>query len=292
MKIAIASGKGGTGKTTVAVNLALSLENNINLFDCDVEEPNSNIFLNVETEEIEEMELKIPGINNEVCTHCGKCAELCEFNALAVLKEEVLVFQELCHACGLCSIGCPVDAISEKSRRIGVIEKGAGEIDGSDIEFYQGILDIGEALSTPLIKGLKKYSKDEENKINIFDVPPGTGCPVIESLSGMDFVVLVTEPTPFGFHDLKLSVEVVKKMHIPFGVIINMAGTGFEGVEEYCKKENIPILLKIPQSRKIAELYSNGIPFVKEMDEWKEKFQKVFSEIIEIYEKSNQGVTR
>ncbi|MGM0405626.1 MAG: ATP-binding protein [Thermoplasmatota archaeon] len=292
MKIAIASGKGGTGKTTVAVNLALSLENNINLFDCDVEEPNSNIFLNVETEEIEEMELKIPEINNDVCTHCGKCAELCEFNALAVLKEEVLVFQELCHACGLCSIGCPVDAISEKSRRIGVIEKGTGEINGSDIEFYQGILDIGEALSTPLIKGLKRYSKDEENKINIFDVPAGTGCPVIESLSGMDFVLLVTEPTPFGFHDLKLSVEVVKKMHIPFGVIINMAGTGFEGVEEYCKKENIPILLKIPQSRKIAELYSNGIPFVKEMSGWKEKFRQVYSEILEIYEKSNQGVTR
>ncbi|MFW6304164.1 MAG: ATP-binding protein [Candidatus Saliniplasma sp.] len=297
MKIAVASGKGGTGKTTVAVNMALSLERDVSLFDCDVEEPNSNIFLNVETEVIEELEMRMPVIDEETCTHCGRCAELCEFNALAVLKDQVMVFEELCHACGLCSMGCPVDAISEKGRRIGVIERGSAEFDSSIIDFYQGVLDVGEALSTPLISGLKRYTEggDEEDekdkdRIDILDVPPGTGCPVIESLSDVDFAALVTEPTPFGLHDLKLSVEVVRKMDIPFGVIINMGGTGYEGVEDYCEDEDIPILMTIPQDMKIAKLYSNGVPFVEEMPEYRDRFKGMFSKIEKTVKEQENGV--
>lgn len=269
MKIAVASGKGGTGKTTIAVNLALSLDRKVRLLDCDVEEPNSNIFLDIPMKTIEEVVMWIPKIDYDRCTFCGKCAELCEYNALAVLEKEVLVFEELCHSCGLCSIGCTEDAITEKKKKIGVIEKGIDK----NIEFYDGVLDVGEALSTPIIRELKKNVKEG---INILDVPPGTGCPVVESLSRVDYAILVTEQTPFGLHDLEISVKVARKLGIPFGVIINRDREGYSEIENYCEKEDIQILMKIPQNMRIARLYSDGVPFVKSMDSWKEKFKEVY----------------
>ncbi len=271
MIIAIASGKGGTGKTTVAVNLALSLEH-IQLIDCDVEEPNSNLFLNLELEKVEDVSIPFPVIDEERCTHCGKCSELCEYNALAVLPDRVMVFKELCHGCGLCQIACPQGAITEKNRVIGTIEKGK-----NDIEFLQGVLNIGEAMSTPLIKRLKE--KIDARKNVILDVPPGVACPVIEAISGVDYCLLVTEPTPFGLYDLKLAMELCRGLGVRFGIIINRDGIGNKDTENFCNEQGIPILLRIPYDRKIAELYSEGIPFVKEMPEWGERFREVFERI-------------
>jgi len=271
MIIAIASGKGGTGKTTVAVNLTLSLDN-VQLIDCDVEEPNSNLFLKLKLEKVEDVSIQIPVIDEEKCTHCGKCSELCQYNALAVLPDKVMVFKELCHGCGLCQMACPQGAITEKDRTIGIIEKAEGEI-----EFLRGVLNIGEAMSTPLIKRLKE--KMNREKTVILDVPPGTACPVIEAISGVDYCLLVTEPTPFGLYDLRLAVELCKELNVKFGVIINRDGMGNQDTENFCNEQGIPILLRIPYDRKIAELYSKGIPFVREMPEWRARFKDVFRKI-------------
>ena len=271
MIIALASGKGGTGNTTVAVNLALSLEN-VQLIDCDVEEPNSNLFLNLELEKVEDVSIPIPFIDEEKCIHCGKCSKLCQYNALAVLPDRVMVFKELCHGCGLCQIACPQDAITERDRVIGVIEKGAGEI-----EFRRGVLNIGEAMSTPLIKRLKE--KMDTQKTVILDVPPGAACPVIEAISGVDYCLLVTEPTPFGLYDLKIAVELCRGLGVKFGVIINQDGIGTQETEDFCNEQGIPIPLRIPYDKKIAELYSEGTPFVKEMPEWRDKLRDVFEKI-------------
>ena len=271
MIIAIASGKGGTGKTTVAVNLTLSLDN-VQLIDCDVEEPNSNLFLKLKLERAEDVSIQIPVIDEEKCTHCGKCSELCQYNALAVLPDKVMVFKELCHGCGLCQMACPQRAITEKDRTIGIIEKADGEI-----EFLRGVLNIGEAMSTPLIKRLKE--KMNREKTVILDVPPGTACPVIEAISGVDYCLLVTEPTPFGLYDLRLAVELCKELNVKFGVIINRDGMGNQDTENFCNEQGIPILLRIPYDRKIAELYSKGIPFVREIPEWRERFGDVFRKI-------------
>jgi len=271
MIIAIASGKGGTGKTTLAVNLALSLEN-VQLIDCDVEEPNSNLFLNLDLEKLEEVSIPVPVIDGEKCNHCGECARLCEYNAIASIPEETMIFKELCHGCGLCAMACPQGAIHEEDRVIGTIEKGS-----NTIEFLRGILNIGEAMSTPLIKRLKEKVNDE--KTVILDVPPGAACPVIEAIGGVDYCILVTEPTPFGLYDLKIAVELCRSLGVKFGVIINRDGIGNQETEEFCKNEKIPILLKIPHDKKIAELYSEGIPFIREMPEWRERFRELFERI-------------
>jgi len=271
MIIALASGKGGTGKTTVAVNLALSLEN-VQLIDCDVEEPNSNLFLNLDLEKVDDVSIPVPIIDPEKCTHCGKCAKLCEYNAIASIPEETIVFKELCHGCGLCQMACPQGAIREEDKVIGVIEG-----DKNDLDFLQGILNIGEAMSTPLIKRLKEKVNDE--KTVILDVPPGAACPVIEALSRVDYCILVTEPTPFGLYDLKIAVELCRGLKVPFGVIINRDGIGNQETEEFCKNEGIPVLLRIPYDKRIAELYSEGIPFVREMDGWRERFRELFDRI-------------
>ncbi len=274
MIISVASGKGGTGKTTVATNIALSI-GNAQFLDCDVEEPNANIFLHATIKEREDVSVIIPEINKEKCDYCGKCSEFCVYNALAVVRQKILVFPELCHSCGGCEMVCPKDAINWKERVIGKIEH--GQTNG--IDFYHGILNVGEAQAIPVIKALKRKIDKKMNVI--IDVPPGTSCPVIESISGSDYCILVTEPTPFGLHDLKLAVEVVRHMHIPFGVVINRDGIGDDGVEVYCKKENIHVLLKIPERQKIALLYSKGIALADEAYEWKEMFGLLFNRIQE-----------
>lgn len=273
MKIAIASGKGGTGKTTVSLNLALSLSD-VQLFDCDVEEPNCNLFLDFGLEKVEDVVCPVPVINQEKCSICRQCSDFCRYNALAALPDRVLFFPSLCHGCGGCAVLCSEKAIRESQRSLGVIEKAKGK---SSPEFYRGILNIGETMTSAVIKTLKKYIDDR--KTAILDAPPGTACPVIASIGDVDYCVLVTESTPFGFHDLRLAVNVVRSLKVPFGVVINRWGLGDSRVEEYCKAEGIPILLRIPNYLKIAELYSRGIPFVREMPEWNEKFIGMFEAI-------------
>ncbi len=270
MKIAIASGKGGTGKTTVAVNLALAM-GNAQLLDCDVEEPNCNLFLGFELEKYEDVTITIPELDPQKCTLCGRCVDFCQYNAVAKLPESIMFFPKLCHGCGGCALVCPEDAIMEKKRPIGRLEKGID--DRFNIELLQGTLDIGEPMASPVIKQLQTYI--DQSTVAIIDSPPGTACPVIASVADMDFCLLVTEPTPFGLNDLSLAVEVIRQLDIPFGVVINRHGTGDGRVEEYCKKEKIPILMKIPYDREIAVLYSKGIPFVQEMPEWKENFREL-----------------
>ena len=272
MKIAVASGKGGTGKTTVATNLALSL-GDAQFFDCDVEEPNANIFIKAEIKDSKKVTVTIPEIDKTKCNYCGKCSEFCAYNALAVVKSNVLVFPELCHSCGGCELICPKNAINWCERVIGKVEHGHA----NGIDFYHGLLNVGEMQAIPVIKALKK--KVDKKRTVIIDVPPGTSCPVIESIGGSDYCILVTEPTPFGLHDLKLAIEVVRHLNIPFGVIINRDGIGDKKVESYCQKENIPVLLKIPERKKIAHLYSKGIAIVSESHEWHEMFGQVFNQI-------------
>ena len=275
MIISVASGKGGTGKTTIATSLARSLGKG-QFLDCDVEEPNAHIFLKPQIEERKLVGIPVPEVDESRCTHCGKCAEACEFNAIVVIKEKVLVFPELCHGCGGCTYICPEKAIKETDRTIGVVERGpAGTID-----FVHGILNVGEPMAPPLIREVKHLINHMGNAI--IDASPGTSCPVVEAVKDSDFCLLVTEPTPFGLHDLKLAVGMLKKLCIPYGVIINSAGLGDTEVEEYCSSENIPILMNIPWDRRIAEAYSRGIPLILALPEYKEKFLQLYAQIIEL----------
>lgn len=274
MKIGIASGKGGTGKTTIATNMALSL-GGVQLLDCDVEEPNSGLFLDVDIKKIEDVTIRIPVIDSERCSYCRKCSNFCQYNAIAVLPSDVLLFQELCHGCGGCTLVCPENAISEGERIIGMIEGGKT----GEIEFLQGKMNVGEAMATPVIRALKKRIDDA--KTVILDSPPGTACPVIETVGDVDFCILVTEPTPFGLNDLKLAVDVVDHLGVPYGVIINRDGIGDGKVEEFCAEKRIPLLMKIHHSLEIARLYSDGIPFVLRMPEWKNRFIRLLKDMEE-----------
>ena len=275
MKVAVASGKGGTGKTSVAVNLALSL-GRVQVLDCDVEEPNVHILLKPEVGETLPVELQVPRILEERCDYCGECARFCQFNALFVAGETAMVFPELCHSCGGCSIVCPRDAIVEESRQIGRILKGrAGEID-----LVYGEINVGEALAVPIIAAVKDHINDEV--MVIIDSAPGSACPLVETVHGVDFCLLVTEPTPFGLHDLEVAVEVVQILGVPMGVVVNFAGIGDRGVYDFCEKKGIPIMMEIPFDRKIAELYSRGVPFVEEMPEWKQRFRDLVDKIGEM----------
>jgi len=278
MIVSVASGKGGTGKTSVAVNMAISV-GNVQLLDCDVEEPNAHLLLQPDILRTEPVYVLVPHINEELCLHCGECAKFCQYNALFASPEKILFFPELCHGCGGCALACPVQAITEEKRRLGTLKFGAA----GTVKLVYGELDVGEPMAVPLIKAVKKQIEDKRNVI--IDAPVGTSCPVIETVRETDFCVLVTEPTPFGLHDLKIAVQVLRKLGVPFGVVVNRAGIGDKKVYQYCKDENITVLLEIPYKRKIAELYSKGVPFSLEMPEWKEKFQTLFSEIQRLVEK-------
>ena len=288
MIVSVASGKGGTGKTLVATSLALSLKerHSIQLLDCDVEEPNDHVFLKPVFTEREAAFVMVPEVDEGRCTHCGTCAEVCAYNAIAVIKQKVLVFPELCHGCGACSYLCPEKAISETPNEIGVIEK--GHADG--VDFIHGKLDIGKAMAPPIIRRVKRLIV--KDRVAIIDASPGTSCPVMEAVRDSDFCLLVTEPTPFGLNDLTLAVEAIRKLYIACGVVLNRAGIGDNKTEEYCRKEGIPILLTIPLDTEIAHLYSKGIPLVEGKPQWKEKFLKLFDDIREIVVERNCNFKR
>ncbi|MFW6035987.1 MAG: P-loop NTPase [Halothermotrichaceae bacterium] len=275
MIITILSGKGGTGKTTVSTNLALSLKN-VQLLDADVEEPDSYIFIKPEFgDDYQPVTTNVPVIDEDKCTQCRKCVEFCEYNALSLMLDKVLVYPELCHNCGGCKRVCPTGAITEKEREIGQINQ--AEVN-SELEFWQGLLNIGEETAVPVIEILKENINNNKNVI--IDAPPGTTCPTIEAALDSDFCLLVTEPTPFGLNDLKMSVDVIKQLDIPFAVIINRAEDMYDQIiEDYCDNEGIEVIMKIPFSREIAELYSKGIPFVEKMVDWKDKFKNLYKKI-------------
>jgi len=280
--ISVASGKGGTGKTTIAVNLALSLKN-VQILDCDVEEPNAHLFLNPTIQSKKIATIPIPQVDETLCDYCGKCRDVCAFNAIAVFPGDenrkgsgVLIFPHLCHGCVGCTLLGPQKAIREVDKEIGVIEAGIC----GDMQFVHGKLNIGEIMSPPLIRQVKQYIY--RSRTVIIDAPPGTSCPVIGSVKGSDFCILVTEPTPFGLNDLILAVEVLEKMKIPFGVVVNRSDIGDGGVDDFCRSKSIPILMHIPFDKEIAFLYSNGVPFVREKTEYLRKFADMFVAIIKL----------
>jgi MinD superfamily P-loop ATPase len=275
MILSVASGKGGTGKTLVATSLALALESQepVQLLDCDVEEPNAHILLRPTISSSHPVLIPVPRVDEERCTYCRLCSEACVFNAIAVAGKAVLLFPELCHGCGLCAYVCPQQAITEEGRQVGVVEEGlAGEI-----RFVHGRLAIGEAMPGPVIRAVKERA-DPAGTV-IIDVPAGNSCPVVEAVKGSDFCLLVTEPTPFGLHDLALAVELTEKLGIPRGVIINRSGSTDREVEAYCAQQRVPVLLKIPLDRRIAELYCRGTTLVAGMPTWRSAFLELWERV-------------
>ncbi|MGC9520255.1 MAG: ATP-binding protein [Anaerolineae bacterium] len=287
MRIAIASGKGGTGKTTIAVGLFLSLASLpvgerpkvLQFLDCDVEEPNAAIFLDPVIEGEEEVGILLPEVDLDRCTYCGICAEVCAFHAIAVMGKRVLVFPQLCHGCGSCAYNCPEGAIRERLNPTGVISW--GHLDGyAEVEYGQGELKVGEAMATPVIRQLKQRFSGREDALMILDAPPGNACPVVETLRGADFALLVTEPTPFGLHDLRVAVEMARdELGIPVGVVINRDGIGDTGVETFCAEADVPILMRIPLDRHIAEAYADGTPVVMARPEYRQAFVELYAEM-------------
>lgn len=273
MIISVASGKGGTGKTTVSTNLAISIDQPVTLCDCDVEEPNAALFLHPNYDEHKTVSTFVPRIDEQRCTGCGECARICRFNALAVLGSKVLVFPELCHSCEGCLVVCPEKAISADSRELGTIDVGHR----GQLTFIQGCMRIGEAMSPPLIRQVRSRAKPDD--LVIIDAPPGTSCPAINAMKDSDFVLMVTEPTPFGLHDLQLAVEAVKLLGIPCGLVVNRADIGDRKLWDYAKRENLPILMEIPFDRRIAEVYSRGQMLVDEIPSWRTHFADLYRAI-------------
>jgi MinD superfamily P-loop ATPase len=284
MKIAIASGKGGTGKTTIATNLAFVLagqNRKVQLLDCDVEEPNCHIFVKPDIEASQPVTVPVPHVDMEKCTGCGTCGEVCQYSAIVCMNGKVLVFPELCHGCGGCQRFCPEKAVSEEPRQVGVVETGQGKT----FFFAQGRLQIGEMMAPPLIKAVKQSVV--ECDVVILDAPPGTSCPVIEAVKDSDFIILATEPTPFGLNDLKLAVEMVRTLNIPFAVAINRCDVGDNAVWDYCEKEGIEIVLEIPHDRRVARAYSQGEIASEHLPEYAD----IFTNFAECITGHLQGVT-
>lgn len=269
MRIAVLSGKGGTGKTTVSASLAAATQSQY--VDCDVEEPNGALFLKPQIKDVTNVSVLVPKVDESKCDGCGKCAQACRFHAMAVVKGKVLVFPEICHHCGACVIACPQEAISETEREIGVVES-----DGEGM-FMQGRLNIGEPITLPIIRRLKQ--KLSNDRPVILDCSPGASCTVVQTIEDCDFCILVTEPTPFGLHDLKIAVSLVRKLGLPFGIVVNKAMREEPCIHQYCQQEGIDILMEIPYMRDIAESYSNGVLPVEMDDQWKQKFSEMFDRI-------------
>ncbi len=276
MKIAIASGKGGTGKTTVSTNLAAIAARSgetVYLVDCDVEEPNCHLFMQPSLERKSTITLTVPRILEDICTGCGDCAKVCQFHALACIQKRVVTFPDLCHGCGACTIACPENAIADGFREIGVVEEGTS----NHGNFMHGRMRIGEPMSKPLIHALKE--RTTTNGLTILDCPPGSSCPVIEAVSGVDYVVLVAEPTPFGLSDMEIVVELLRVLDLPFGVVVNRSQGADDVISKYCAIHDIPILLRIPEARRIAEISSNGCLAIDEIDGVDALFVRLLSAI-------------
>ena len=282
MRIAVASGKGGTGKTTVATSLALSLADGDGrippplLLDCDVEAPNAHIYLKPGIRRRQTVSIGIPKVDPAACTRCGRCVEVCQYHALALLGTTLLVFPELCHGCGSCMRMCPEAALSEIAHPIGVLEGGSTR---SGVQFARGVLNIGEPMAGPVIRALKQWIRPNPNQMVILDAPPGTSCPMVEVVRGADYLLLVTEPTPFGLHDLKLAVEVGRLLRIRTGVVLNRDGIGDQMVERYCAEEGIPILMRIPFERSIAEGTARGQPLIEILPDYAAAFRTLAGQI-------------
>jgi MinD superfamily P-loop ATPase len=306
MRIVVASGKGGTGKTTIATSLALvaAEQESVRFLDCDVEAPNAGLFLYPVLDSRKNVGILIPKVNETTCSYCGKCAEVCQFHAIAVIGKKTLVFPELCHGCGSCTLVCPEHAISEHLDVMGVLESGPT---AHEIEFFQGVMNVGEPMAVPIIRELKKWKNTAGlslraqsakqshedgrllrrgehppcNDIEIRDAPPGASCPVVETIRGADFVLLVTEPTPFGLHDLKQVAEIARELGLPAGVVINRDGIGDNAVEAYCVESGIPILMRIPMDRQVAEGIAQGHTLVEIKPELGPEFSEMLSQIVQ-----------
>jgi MinD superfamily P-loop ATPase len=280
MIITVASGKGGTGKTTIATSLALSLAAELStpplFLDCDVEAPNAHLFLDPIFERQKEVGILIPFIDEPRCTFCGKCAEVCQYNAIVVLGKKTLVFQRLCHGCGSCMALCPEHAITEQSDKIGLLEAGPAR---SNIDFARGILDVGEPMAVPVIRQLKKFATPQPGQVVIRDASPGTSCPVVEALRGSDYLLLVTEPTPFGLHDLKLAVQMAEELNIPAGVIVNREINSYPELETFCGERKLPVLMHIPFNRSIAMGIAHGMLLTDICPDFRAQFIRMYSEI-------------
>jgi len=319
MRIVVASGKGGTGKTTVATSLALAAAEweAVRVLDCDVEAPNAALFLHPDLSQRKEVGILLPVVDETLCTHCGRCAEVCEYHAIAVIGKKTLVFPELCHGCGSCMLNCPEKAISERLDVMGVLESGPTP---GGIDFARGVMNVGEPMAVPIIRELKKWNdmslrarsakqsppiveeiasgknaprNDHEtgrllrreerpprnDMIEIRDSPPGASCPVVETLRGADFALLVTEPTPFGLHDLKQVAEIARELGIPAGVVVNRDGIGDNAVEAWCAEAGLPILMRIPMERRFAEAIASGKTLVEAAPEYREKFSALLENI-------------
>lgn len=280
-RLVVASGKGGTGKTTIATSLALASKSPIRLMDCDVESPNASLFLAPLITESKDVGIRIPVINEDYCSYCGLCARVCEFNAIAVVGRKILFFPELCHGCGSCALVCRKNAITEKVHVMGTLERGkaSNELASDSLYFSHGILNVGEPMAVPIIRELKKWDQPKPVPLEILDSPPGASCPVVETIRGADYVILVTEPTPFGLHDLKQVVKVVEDLGLPAGVVINRYGIGDNSVEEYCEQHSLSILGKIPMERRFAEAIASGKTLVEAAPEYLSVFSDMLQKI-------------
>lgn len=283
MVICVASGKGGTGKTTIATNLAVALEQPVHLLDCDVEEPNAHLFLQPHLTDIQEVRVEVPEIDLSRCTFCGACQEICQFNALAILPDTALTFPDLCHSCGGCFLICPADAVRPAQRLVGVVESGHR----GQVRFTHGRLQVGEAQAPPLIRRVKREASPAG--LTIIDAPPGTSCPVVTALWGADYALLVTEPTPFGLHDLELAVAVTRELDLPSGLVINRADLGDSRVHDYAARENLPILLEIPFDREAAAASAQGRLLVEALPGWRALMRELYDKLIADLRRRHSG---